>query len=197
MEQTTGQPGPTGRDVDLAVAESVRALAPRVDADWQVPAGTLEWSCATTAAHISHDLVAYAGQLTARPADSYLPFDLRVHPGTAPGELLAVLRACGGMLSSALDAADPADRAWHWGPTDPTGFAAMGVAEILLHTHDIAQGLRIDWRPPADLCAKVLTRLFPAAPPGDPAEVLLWSTGRGRLGDREPLTSWVWKAAAR
>ncbi|MCX4750863.1 maleylpyruvate isomerase N-terminal domain-containing protein [Kitasatospora sp. NBC_01287] len=185
----------TSHDVDLAVAELLRALSPQLAADWQVRAGTLEWTCAATAAHIAHDLLAYAGQVAARPAGAYLPFDLQVRPTATPDELLAVVRACGRLLSGALAAADPADRAWHWGPTDPSGFAAMGVAETLLHTHDITQGLRIDWRPPVDLCAKVLSRLFPTAPAGDPVEVLLWSTGRGPLGDREPLSSWVWKAA--
>ncbi|WP_244178643.1 hypothetical protein [Streptomyces rubellomurinus] len=51
----------------------------------------------------------------------------------------------------------------------------MGVAEILLHTHDITQGLAVEWQPPAPLCAAVLARLFPDAPPR--------------------RTSWIWKAA--
>ncbi|MEU3734634.1 hypothetical protein AB0E81_35365 [Streptomyces sp. NPDC033538] len=44
----------------------------------------------------------------------------------------------------------------------------MGVAEILLHTNDITCGLGVDWLPPASLCAAVLDRLFPDAPPGEP-----------------------------
>lgn len=28
------------------------------------------------------------------------------------------------------------------------GFAAMGIAEVLLHTHDIAEGLGIAYEPP-------------------------------------------------
>ncbi|MFJ1755134.1 hypothetical protein [Kitasatospora sp. NPDC088134] len=105
--------------------------------------------------------------------DRYLPFDLAVQPG-------------------------PGLRAWHWGPTDPTGFAAMGVAEILLHTHDIATGLGLDWTPPAGPSAAVLARLFPDAPTGtgaDPAAVLLWCTGRTALPGLPRRTSWVWRAA--
>jgi hypothetical protein len=89
----------------------------------------------------------------------------------------------------------PQARGWHWGPTDPAGFAALGVNEILAHTHDIAQGLGISWLPPGPLCAAVLHRLFPDVPAGDPARVLLWATGRADLAGRRRRTSWVARAA--
>ncbi|MFG2844426.1 maleylpyruvate isomerase N-terminal domain-containing protein [Kitasatospora sp. NPDC048296] len=183
------------RDVDTAVTELLKALGPHAAEDWTVPAGSLEWSCWETAAHIAHDLLAYAGQLAARPTDSYLPFDLTVRPTASPTEVLQTVTACGRLLSGALATAGPTLRAWHWGPCDPEGFAAMGVAETLLHTHDITQGLAVDWLPPAPLCAAVLDRLFPDAPPGDPIQVLLWCTGRGELDDLPRRTSWMWKAA--
>lgn len=183
------------RDVERAVTEMVRALEPHVSLDWSVPAGSLEWSCHRTAAHVAHDLLAYAGQVAGRPRDGYLPLDLVVRPHTSPREVLAVVSACGALLGSALATADPADRAWHWGPCDATGFAAMGVAEVLIHTYDITQGLGVSWLPPAPQCAGVLRRLFPDAPPGDPAQVLLWCSGRAELGDRPRRTSWVWRAA--
>jgi len=184
-----------GGDVDRAVAEMLRVLGPHDALDWQAPAGSLDWSCWTTAAHVAHDLLAYAGQLAALPGDAYLPFDLAVRPDASPREVLRVVTACGGLLSSALRTAEPGARAWHYGPCDPEGFAAMGVAEVLLHTYDITQGLGVPWLPPERLCAAVLTRLFPDAPPGDPAEVLLWSTGRAELDGRPRLTSGVWRAA--
>jgi hypothetical protein len=90
---------------------------------------------------------------------------------------------------------EPAARAWHWGPTDPSGFAALGVNETLLHTFDITMGLGIAWQPPVNLCQAVLSRLFPEAPPGDPVRVLLWCTGRGDLPDHPRVTSWVMAAA--
>jgi hypothetical protein len=71
----------------------------------------------------------------------------------------------------------------------------MGVAETVLHTYDIALGLGVAWLPPPSLCSAVLRRLLPDAPEGDPARVLLWSTGRGDLAGRPPVTSWTWKAA--
>jgi hypothetical protein len=189
--------GLTGDDLERAVAEMLRVLGPCERMDWRVPAGSLTWTCWTTAAHVAHDLVAYAGQLTGRPAGAYLPFDLVIAVDAAPRDVLQVVGAAGGLLSRALAGASPSDRAWHWGPCDPPGFAAMGVAETLLHTRDITQGLGVAWRPPASLCAAVLARLFPAAPAGEPVDVLLWSTGRGDLAGHPRVTSWVWKAAVR
>lgn len=183
------------RDIDTAVVEMVRILGPHTTENWAVPAGSLEWSCRQTAAHVAHDLLAYAGQLAARPTSAYLPFDLTVRPSASPAEVLQVITACGGLLGSALAMADPDLRAWHWGPCDPTGFASMGVAEVLLHTHDITQGLGLPWQLPTRLCAAVLDRLFPDAPHGDPVQVLLWCTGRGELGGRPRRASWTWLAA--
>ncbi|MFJ7159445.1 hypothetical protein ACIQUQ_31470 [Streptomyces sp. NPDC101118] len=71
----------------------------------------------------------------------------------------------------------------------------MGRAEVLLHTFDITQGLGVDWLPPAPRCVAVRDRLFPDAPPGDPADVLLGCTGRGELEGRPRRTSWSWRAA--
>jgi hypothetical protein len=183
------------RDVDQAVAEMVRVLTPHESADWQRPAGTLDWSCWETAAHIAHDLLAYAGQVAALADSAYLPFDLVVRDDASPHDLLRIAASAGRLLSTTLAASDASDRAWHWGPTDPSGFAALGVNEILVHTYDITAGLGIDWHPPESLCSAVLARLFPHAPAGDPFQVLLWSTGRTDLPGRPRLTSWVLKAA--
>lgn len=184
-----------GRDVELAVAEMVRVLTPYESRDWQGRAGSLEWSCWTTAAHVAHDLLAYAGQVAGQPGSAYLPFDLVIDADAPPRDVLQVVCACGRLLSSALAAAGPEVRGWHWGATDPGGFAALGVNETLVHTYDITQGLGISWLPPKSLCAAVLARLFPDAPEGDPVQVLLWSTGRAELEDRPRVTSWVPKAA--
>jgi hypothetical protein len=157
-----------GRDVEQAVAEMIRVLTPYESANWLCRAGTLDWSCWTTAAHVAHDLLAYAGQLAARPDDAYLPFDLMVRDDASPRDLLRIVTGCGRLLSNALALSEPTARAWHWGPTDPSGFAALGVNETLMHTYDITQGLGISWHPPESLCRAVLTRLFPDAPAGDP-----------------------------
>ncbi|MEV6371078.1 maleylpyruvate isomerase N-terminal domain-containing protein [Micromonospora musae] len=184
-----------GSDVVRAAGEMVRVLGPYPELDWGVPAGGLTWSCWTTAAHVAHDLLAYAGQVSGRPADGYLPFDLRVSPTASPREVLTVVTACAGLLAAAVDTAEPGTRAWHYGPCDPGGFAAMGVAETLLHTGDITAGLGVPWEPPADLSAAVIDRLFPDAPSGPPPQVLRWLTGRGELPGRARRTSWSWRAA--
>ncbi|SIM71040.1 maleylpyruvate isomerase N-terminal domain-containing protein [Micromonospora cremea] len=187
--------GTDGADVRDAAEEMNRVLDPHRERDWSVPAGTLTWSCWITAAHVAHDLLGYAGQVTGRPDDGYLPYDLRVCPDATPAQVLTVVRACAGLLAVAVDAAPPEARAWHFGPCDPAGFAAMGVAETLLHTHDIALGLNVPWQPPQRLSTLVLRRLFPDAPAGAASEVLLWMTGRGELPGRARRTSWSWRAA--
>ncbi|TDC37559.1 hypothetical protein E1211_10145 [Micromonospora sp. 15K316] len=184
-----------GSDVVRAAGEMVRVLGPHTGKDWGVPAGGLRWSCWTTVAHVAHDLLAYAGQVSGRPADGYLPFDLRVSPAASPRAVLTVVTACAGLLAATVDAADPGARAWHYGPCDPGGFAAMGVAETLLHTGDIAAGLGVAWETPADLSAAVINRLFPDAPSGPPPRVLRWLTGRDELPGRARRTSWSWRAA--
>ncbi|MFI0794765.1 maleylpyruvate isomerase N-terminal domain-containing protein [Micromonospora rubida] len=189
MTQTVGAP------VRAATDAMLDALGPHTGQDWTVPAGTLDWSCWATAAHVAHDLLAYAGQVAGRPSGSYLPFDLTVSLAATPAEVLTVAATCGGLLATALDAADPGLRAWHFGPCDPAGFAAMGVAEILLHTHDVAWGLGVAWQLPDRLAAVALDRLFPEAPPGPPARVLLWMAGRAEFDGRPRRTSWTWRAA--
>jgi hypothetical protein len=184
-----------GDEVEQAVAEMTRVLTPYESANWRCRAGTLQWSCWTTAAHVAHDLLAYAGQLAAQPDDAYLPFDLKVRDDASPGDLLRIVTAAGRLLSNTVAASQPTARAWHWGPTDPGGFAALGVTETLMHTFDITAGLKIAWHPPETLCTAVLARLFPDAPPGDPVRVLLWSTGRANLPGHPRVTSWVMKAA--
>ncbi|MER5705435.1 maleylpyruvate isomerase N-terminal domain-containing protein [Micromonospora sp. NPDC002296] len=184
-----------GAHVRAATDAMLGALRPHTGRDWTVPAGTLQWSCWATAAHLAHDLLAYAGQVAGRPSGGYLPFDLTVSPAATPAEVLAVAAACGGLLATALDAADPGLRAWHFGSCDPAGFAAMGVAEALLHAHDVARGLGVTWQLPDRLAAVALDRLFPEAPPGPPAQVLLWMTGRTEFDGRPRRTSWTWQAA--
>ncbi|MFC4071594.1 maleylpyruvate isomerase N-terminal domain-containing protein [Actinoplanes subglobosus] len=182
-------------DLDAAVAEMLRVLTPVQDRDWTVRAGPLDWDCRETAAHVAHDLTAYATQLAARADGGYLPLDLLVQPEARPSVVLKIVAACADLLSLALRAAGPDARAWHWGPTDPSGFAALGVNETLVHTWDIAQGLDLGWTPPPTLCTRVLSRLFPDAPPGDPVDALLWCTGRLALPTRPRQTDWKLKAA--
>ena len=188
--------GPVGGEhVEQAVAEMLAVLRPRVDDDWQAGAGSLAWSCWQTAAHVAHDLASYAGQVAARATAGYLPFDLVIAPAAAPREVLDVVAACGRLLSVAVDGAEAGPVGWHWGMSDAAGFAAMGVAEVLVHTYDITQGLGVTWLPPEPLCQVVVARLLPDAPPGNASEILLWATGRADLAGRPHVDEWVWRTA--
>jgi len=83
----------------------------------------------------------------ARPPGGYLPLDLTVRDAATVPDVLAVTEACGRLLALALRATGPEARAWHFGPCDAGGFAALGVAETLIHTYDICWGLQVEWRP--------------------------------------------------
>ena len=181
-----------------ATSEMRRALGHSLSSDWNVLAADLEWSCRGTAAHVVDDLFSYASQVLAQPVDGYLPIEAMVEDEATPEDLLRSIAMCGELLRLSAASAPRDVRAWHpYGTSDPEGFAAMGVVEVLVHTHDISGGLGVGWNPPARLCAPVLVRLFPDAPQGDPSEVLLWSTGRAALGDRPRRTSWRWDSSVR
>jgi hypothetical protein len=172
----------------------------------------LEWTCWETLEHLADDLFTYAVRfgLAQPPLSALLPFRTEsdrdggpanvffVDRAAGPGGLLTVVEACGGLLVSALRSASPDTVAYHvHGPSDPEGFAAMGVVETLVHTYDIVQGLdpELEWSPPEELCERVLRRLFPHVSPAPDAsawQVLLWATGRIALPGRPRLTEWRW-----
>jgi hypothetical protein len=174
---------------DEQVREAVDAvcffLGGLAERDWTTRAGLLEWDCRRTAEHIASDLVAYAGQLTGQPSEGYVPFDIAVDANVSPA---------GGLLASAVATSSPTASAWHpYGMGDSEAFAAMGIVESLVHTHDIAVGLAESWQPPPALCRAALERLFPERPEiDDAAQALLWCTGRTALPGRPRLERWRW-----
>jgi hypothetical protein len=200
-------------DLDLAVRLAVMTLRGAPSDTWDAKAGSLVWTCWETVEHLSDDLFAYAAQLGPKtpPMDGEVPFvwESRRPGGPAnaihadrdagPAGLLQVLEACGGMLSAMVRTVAPGVRAHHvFGAADAEGFAAMGVLETVVHTYDLADGLGLPWEPPADICARVLRRLFPDAPQDtEPWPTLLWATGRGELPGRPRLTSWRWYGSPR
>ncbi|MFJ9601850.1 GNAT family N-acetyltransferase [Streptomyces althioticus] len=183
--------------MEAAVAHSVAALGAVTDRDWAgVRAGRLEWTCRKTAEHVAGDLIGYATQLAGREQDAYAPFDIALLDDADNAGTLRVVSAMGVLLAAAVRTTPRSVRAFHPFPfrhAGREGFAAMGIAEVLLHTHDIAEGLGIAYEPPADLCEFVLTRIFPHVRPGpSPWPTLLWATGRGELEGRERVTTWRW-----
>lgn len=202
----------TAADVTLSTRFAANALGPAPAEAWTSRAGSLEWDCWETVEHIADDLFAYATQLTpATPDGGYVPIAMTsTRPGGAESAihvarehgatgLLQAVEACGALLVAMVTTASPGTRAWHpEGTSDPEGFAAMGVTETLIHGYDAAQGLGMPWEPPAGLCARVLTRLFPDAPADAPPwAALLWAAGRVDLPDRPRLGEWRWYAEPR
>jgi hypothetical protein len=203
----------TAADVRAAVHLACDTLAGAVDRDWRVPAGELDWDCWETVEHIADDLFAYAGQLGPRKpsVEGPVPFGwdyrrpggpaLTIYAVPADGQagLVQVLEASGALLAAMAEVTPPGVRAYHvYGASDPEGFAAMGVVEVLVHMRDVTAGLELPWEPPREMCARVLHRLFPDAPAGtDRWQALLWATGRVALPDRARLTSWRWNGTPR
>ncbi|MFB7557121.1 VOC family protein [Streptomyces brevispora] len=201
----------TADDVTSAVRLAVAALKEAPADRWHTPAGTLTWDCWETVEHLSDDLFAYAAQLGPQspPLDSDVPFHwaprreggpfnaIFADPAAGAAGLLRTLEASGALLAAMVRTTSPDIRSYHsYGISDAEGFAAMGIVETLVHTHDLAEGLGLGWTPSAELCDRVLARLFPDAPDDeDRWAVLLWSTGRAELPGRARVTSWKWHGA--
>ncbi|MEE1781551.1 maleylpyruvate isomerase N-terminal domain-containing protein [Streptomyces sp. SP17BM10] len=210
----TETPTPDDLATALRLAADTLRGAP-ADADWSRPAGTLGWSCWETVEHLADDLLAYAAQLgPARPPqDGYVPFVstreapgapnnfVRARPEAGTAGLVEVLEASGALMVAIARTTSPDARAYHpWGLADPTGFVAMSLVELLVHLHDVTQGLGLPWDPPAEICHRTLIRLFPDVPltPSDtPWPTLLWATGRKALPGRPPRREWRWHADVR
>ena len=195
-------------DLDRCVRLAMATLRQAPPDRWRARAGTTDWDCWSTVEHLADTLFAYACQLAPSrpPEDDYVPFETNAGtPGgplaavhadvkAGPEGLLRMLEACAGIELAVVRTTPPGARAWHpYGVADAEAFTAMGVVETLAHVHDAAEGLGVPWTPPADLCRRVLDRLFPDAPADtDPWPTLLWATGRGDLPGRERLTDWKW-----
>ncbi|MFI1170421.1 DinB family protein [Streptomyces melanogenes] len=203
----------SGLHVRQAVAYCVDVLGGVPDAQWDERASGLEWTCWETLEHLADDLLTYALRFGLAQPFAVPRVPLRISserpdgPGNVifgdreagPGGLLTVVEACGGLLASVVDTSEATSLAPHvFGASDPEGFAAMGVVETLVHTHDIAQGLGHFREPPRDLTEGVLARLFPDVSVVDsPWSTLLWATGRIETPDRPRRTSWRWYGAPR
>ena len=177
MNETVGP-----EDVRAAAAACREALSGLVDLDWSRRAGGLEWSCRQTLEHIPGTQINYASQL-ALGAKERLPRARGGEDQLTVAELLLTVEVNAAILEHVLRAAPASARAFHAaGIADPSGFAAMGCDEVLIHTADIANGFEIDFRPPEDLCGRVLARLFPWAPTDVGGwDSLLWANGRVAL----------------
>jgi len=184
--------------VETAVAASVEALRPTAGIDWTQPTADLDWSVLRTAEHIADCLVGYAGQVVGQPRQGYVMPDLPFPPDMTPDQAIDVVAAGGAILASVVRTSPPSARGYHpYGTSDPVGFAAMGVVECLVHTRDIRLTAGLPWPLPEQPCRFAVERLFPGAPAGAPAEVLLWCTGRAPLAELPRQATWRWDGTVR
>jgi len=173
----------------------VAALARLTTEDWSVPAANVDWTCRETLEHICS--LGYGPQLAAR-AQSFRPLALTVASGAPLDDLLWTMRVMSLILAEVARATPPEARAYHpAGMADASGFVAMGMDELLVHTHDIATGLGAAFDPDDALVRVVLDRLFPWWPRSDePWPALLWANGRGSLGGAPAVgAAWLWHCA--
>ncbi len=187
--------GPGPDDLIATADACVAVLGPLLDEDWDVPAGALDWTCRETLEHVCG--LAYAPVLATRAA-SFRPLALAVASGAPLGDLLWTAEVMARILAEVARAAPASARAYHAaGRADPSGFVAMGMDELLVHTADIADGLGARSTPDERLVTLVLDRLFPWWPrDAEPLTALLWANGRRDLPGRPSLgAAWVWHCA--
>lgn len=203
----------TPDDLDAAVRTALDALRALPPDAWDGDPASLDWTRWETVEHTCNALTLYAMNLgpAKPPMDGNVPFAregrrpaapstiLRADTAAGPDGLLQVFEACCALLVAKVRVTPPDVRAYHvYGASDPEGFAAMGIVETLVHTHDLIEGLDIPYDPPADVCARTLARLFPDAPRDTPPwRTLLWATGRADLPGRPRPTTWRWYGAPR
>lgn len=187
-----GREGPSSSDVRTAGEFCRETLESLSEEDWLMGAGTLEWNCRATVAHISDALGFYGIHLAAR-ATAWLKFDVVPHGDASNRHLARLVGATGEVLAQVVDAAPPGVRAYHHsGMWDRHTLAAFGCLEAIVHTGDVAAGLSVPYQPPRDVCDRVATHLFaPARRDEDPWSVLWWATGRGDL-EGEPRLGATW-----
>lgn len=167
------------------------------DADWSVPAGTLEWSCVATADHAVDCVYAPAFFLASRRTTGYpvAGSNLMLGDSGTPELLVESLQIATRIVTAVVAAAEPqATAAIFQGPTvligSPPDFLPRAAVELILHAHDVCLGLDVPFEPPAGLCFRLRehTRPWPMwthewsglAETDDPWGDLLTCSGRTR-----------------
>ena len=188
--------GPAAADLRAAAAAAQDLLASVPDFSARVPA--MDGDVRRVVVHIAACLNWYAHDLVAGPTEAQGPMPSWPDEASA-ADLVRELGISAEVLARVVTLAGPDDRAWHpWGVADAAGIAAIGIAELVLHTDDVATALGLPWTPPAGAVAATLARLFPDAPAGgDPWTAMRWATGRGDLPGRERVTEWRYAMAVR
>ena len=133
-----------------------------LDRDWSVAAGTLEWSCTTTADHAVDCVYAPAFLLASRERDGYpeVGLDLTIGPEASPARLTESLEIATRILAAVVNDAGPEVRAVIFRRPEvvtaaPQDFIARGAMELILHAHDVCTGLQVPFEPRRELCFRL------------------------------------------
>jgi uncharacterized protein (TIGR03083 family) len=187
----------TGDDVRAAAELCERVLEPALGADWNVPVPGLEFTVAAVVAHAAEVPLWYSVDMWSGRENA--AFEMKVLVDASNSSLLTSLLAASRGLAAGVDAAPAETRGFHpFGSPDPSGFAAMACAELLVHGDDAARGLGVPFTHDAGLAGAVLARLFPWHTVGrddDPWRLLLWASGRIELAGRLRQSVWRWQCA--
>ncbi|MEQ4208935.1 hypothetical protein ABN028_21695 [Actinopolymorpha sp. B17G11] len=191
----------TADDLDAVITCVDDSLRPAVDRNWTVRAGTLDWTCWSTAEHLGQCLAHYASQLAIRARTRYVRWAAGAMNDAPPDGVLDFVTATGRILAMVVRASPPQVRTYHpYGMADPAASAGGGCVEALVHAHDIATGLGVDFAPPPDVCGRVVARMFPhhesrlAQADVDPWTALRWLTGRVDAPGLPELSVWRWRS---
>jgi hypothetical protein len=182
-------------DVRAATAACLSTIEPHVDRDWDVVVPDMAWTVADAAVHVAAGGLWYSVDLSARGFE--IQGEITLKRTSGPAGLVATIGPMYSMLALVIDCAPAEARGYHpFGMADASGFAAMACDELLVHTDDMARGLGVTFVPDAELCERVLARIFSEVPPDpDPWTALLWANGRLALPDRPKRDRWRWHCA--
>lgn len=187
----SGLSRPSSDDLDRVRILCFNALRDADDESWHRPAlGT--WTCRQVLEHLAG--LAFAPQLATR-SWTFAPLALIVDQTAPTSRLIDTADVMTKILVEVARSAPDEARAFHpWGTADRSGWIAMAMDEILVHTNDILAACAREFVPLAGDCRMVLDRLFPWWPAGeDPFAALLWANGRRALGPLpRPPESWQW-----
>src|SRR5215471_275667 len=128
-----------GDDVRLAARASSKYLRSVIDNDWSRPIPELDWTVCDAIRHMIGGTVMYPIDLCASGAHLHT---LKIHTRaeSSNADLVLTLEASAAVLAHAIDGSPDDLRGYHpYGRADPSGFAAMGCDEILVHTDDVSR----------------------------------------------------------
>lgn len=172
------------------------------DHDWSARAGTVEWSCLRTADHAVDCVWAPVFFLASRRRDRYpdIGADMAIGEGATPARLVESLEMATRVLAAVIHDTAPDVRSVIFRRPEilvgaPADYAPRAAVELILHAHDAALGLGVEFEPNAELCHRLRehTRPWPMwtvawhglAHTGDPWSDLLVGSGRARARPRD------------